>query len=410
VTKLFRDQAVAYKADRLLGDVNLAIPLRWQVIGYLMLSALVAAVIFVSWGSYSRVETVSGVVVPDKGIVLVTAARTGVITDILVKDDQWVARGQPIARIRSDDFVGAGQRTADAVEKGLREQSTQIGDQSASLERAGSADRKRLMAEAEGARGEIDMLVRQIAIQHTMVETAKEELDAAAPYVRRGFVSRHDVLERTDALLSRQQALKQLEQTLGAKRAALAQIVQTIDQNAARNASEIENLHVTRSEIDQRLIGNQASSGYVLAASVSGMVTAVTGRVGQALAAGTSIASLIPGGSILGAEVYVPPSAIGFLAPGQEVRLSADAYPFQQFGAITGRVIRAASAPVLRQDAQARQAPVYLVSVALDRPWVLAYGKRQPLIPGMSLTARIVTRKQSLIEWLFEPLFAVGKR
>jgi membrane fusion protein len=410
VSKLFRDRAVAYKADRLLGDVNLATPIGWQLIGYLMLVALIAAGMFFSLGSYSRVETVPGIVVPDKGVVSVTAARTGVLTDIFVKDGQWVERGEPIARIRSDEFIGGGERAADAVARGLGEQSAQILAQSESLGRAGDAERKRLLAEDEGARSEIAMLEPQIAIQQKMVRTAQEELEAATPYVKRGFVSRHDVLERTDALLTRQQALKQLQQSLAAKRAALAQISQSIDQNAARSASEIANLRAARSEVDQRRVGNEASSGYVLAASVSGMVTAVTGRVGQPLAADTSIASLIPQGSILRAEVYVAPNAIGFLTPGQDVRLSADAYPFQQFGTIKGHVVRAAAAPVLRQNEEAKQAPVYLVSVALDQPWVLAYGKRQPLIPGMSLSARIVTRKQSLIEWLFEPLFAVSKR
>ena len=34
----------------------------------------------------------------------------------------------------------------------------------------------------------------------------------------------------------------------------------------------------------------------------------------------------------------------------------------------------------------------------------------EELVPGMSLTARIVTENQSLIEWLFEPLFAVRNR
>jgi membrane fusion protein len=32
------------------------------------------------------------------------------------------------------------------------------------------------------------------------------------------------------------------------------------------------------------------------------------------------------------------------------------------------------------------------------------------LLSGMTLSARITTRKQSLLEWLFEPLYAVGRR
>jgi membrane fusion protein len=41
---------------------------------------------------------------------------------------------------------------------------------------------------------------------------------------------------------------------------------------------------------------------------------------------------------------------------------------------------------------------------------VAAFGRNEALIPGMTLSARIVTEKQSLLEWLFEPLYAVRQR
>jgi membrane fusion protein len=41
---------------------------------------------------------------------------------------------------------------------------------------------------------------------------------------------------------------------------------------------------------------------------------------------------------------------------------------------------------------------------------VVAFGRYQPLQPGMTLTARIVTEKRSLLRWLFEPIYAVRNR
>ena len=41
---------------------------------------------------------------------------------------------------------------------------------------------------------------------------------------------------------------------------------------------------------------------------------------------------------------------------------------------------------------------------------IAAYGRRYPLSTGMSLTARIVAEDQSLLQWLFEPLYAVRNR
>jgi membrane fusion protein len=50
------------------------------------------------------------------------------------------------------------------------------------------------------------------------------------------------------------------------------------------------------------------------------------------------------------------------------------------------------------------------VTVKLAQSWVMAFGRRQPLVPGMTLTARIITERQNLFQWLFEPLFAVQRR
>jgi membrane fusion protein len=54
--------------------------------------------------------------------------------------------------------------------------------------------------------------------------------------------------------------------------------------------------------------------------------------------------------------------------------------------------------------------PVYLVTASLSRPWVKAFGRRQPLLPGMTLAARIIAERESLFHWLFQPLFAVRNR
>ena len=82
----------------------------------------------------------------------------------------------------------------------------------------------------------------------------------------------------------------------------------------------------------------------------------------------------------------------------------------QRFGTIRGLVADIATMVVNRPTTGGGQVPVYLVTVEIPDAHVRAFGRRQPLLPGMTLTARIVTEKRSLLEWLFEPLFAVRNR
>jgi membrane fusion protein len=50
------------------------------------------------------------------------------------------------------------------------------------------------------------------------------------------------------------------------------------------------------------------------------------------------------------------------------------------------------------------------VTVAIERAAIDAYGRQEPLMSGMAVTARVVTGEQSLLQWLFEPLLAIQRR
>ncbi|CAM5428875.1 hypothetical protein RLIN73S_04377 [Rhodanobacter lindaniclasticus] len=52
--------------------------------------------------------------------------------------------------------------------------------------------------------------------------------------------------------------------------------------------------------------------------------------------------------------------------------------------------------------------PMYRVQVASDSQHVLAYGKQEPVKPGMALEADVLIDRRRLIEWVFEPLYGMA--
>jgi membrane fusion protein len=123
--------------------------------------------------------------------------------------------------------------------------------------------------------------------------------------------------------------------------------------------------------------------------------------------------SLIPGEGALEANLLVPSRAIGFIAPGDEVQLRYQAYPYQKFGHQRGTVKKISRSALTSGElgtlvGRAEQGePFYRVTVGLTNQDVMAYGRREPLKPGMLLEADIMGESRSLIEWVFEPLFSV---
>jgi membrane fusion protein len=53
--------------------------------------------------------------------------------------------------------------------------------------------------------------------------------------------------------------------------------------------------------------------------------------------------------------------------------------------------------------------PVFRVRVALPRDSIDAYGRSYALQPGMLLSADIVFDRRTLLQWLFDPLYAARK-
>jgi membrane fusion protein len=108
--------------------------------------------------------------------------------------------------------------------------------------------------------------------------------------------------------------------------------------------------------------------------------------------------------------LFVPTRAIGFVQPGQEVRILYEAFPYQQFGTYSGKVLKISQTILTKSDTFGPielKEPVYKITAALDRPDIDAYGRRIPLQADMLVRADIILEKRSLIRWLLDPLLSV---
>lgn len=54
--------------------------------------------------------------------------------------------------------------------------------------------------------------------------------------------------------------------------------------------------------------------------------------------------------------------------------------------------------------------PVFRVRVKLENEDISAYGELIPLRPGLLLSADVIFDRRSLIEWLLDPIYAVGSK
>jgi len=406
---LFRKEVLERRVNHLHGDINVAVPISWQIIGYLLLGALAVTIIFLASANYARVEAVGGAVTLDTGVAQIIPSRPGTITAIATTEGARVRAGQPLVHIRSGEYVGGGETAPERMKQALARQDARLAKQSASLLDASEAEQAGLAAQIAGLRSGIVSLETQIEEQQRLVDVAEDDYQRAQSLAAKGYMSKRDLATRETELVSRRQQLAQLGQARSQKLSDLAAAQRAIAQSSANAAAQIASTGSNRAQLAQQLAEIESAQGYTLVSPVDGIATGITARIGQA-AGQQPLMMVVPANAETRAELYVPSAAAGFLKVGQPVHLAVDAFPYQSFGTVDAQIKAISSAAIAKATDSGATVPVYLVTASIPHPWVMAFGKRQPLLPGMSLTARIVTRKQSLLEWLFEPLFAVRER
>ena len=407
---MFRSEVEGYQASRIEGAAFIAIPVSWTAVALFFATVLVVVIAFLATASYARVETVTGVIEPDKGVATITPTRSGVLIALPQNEGAAVAKGELLVEIRTEEDGAGILAPAQQVRQAIASQDANLASQIEALQAAALAQLGQISTQQSGLRLELDQIRSQIGLQEGLIKTAQTDLDRSREVAKRGFLSARDLQVREETLLVRQQALSQLRQSLSAKLSSRAELERTAAQVSAQSRAQVASLTAARAQVEQQAASSSGARAYAIRAPIAGTVTAVTAREGQAVTASTSLMAIIPDGAQLQAVLSVPSAAIGFVKVGQEVRIGVDAFPYERFGTVVGRVLSVAESPLSIRDTEGSGLSSYPVRVRLERKSVEAFGRMEPLIPGMTLTARIVTDRQSLLEWLFEPLFAVRRR
>jgi len=314
--------------------------------------------------------------------------------------------GQTLIAVEAQDFLATGQSASIQIIDALLQQKASVETQIAAARDESAADMRRLEAQIRGLDAEILLIDEQIILQESGVASAAADVEEIRSAVDRGIIVRRDLTARQQFHADAVQQMNQMLQSRSNRASAREEAQRSFELLNARSAEREAQLLARLQELDQNITANERLRAYVLRSPVAGTVSNLSVRVGATLSPETPVAAIIPEGSELEVELLVPSQAIGFVAEGQEVRLAIDTFPYERFGTVAGTIIDVARTASPTGDG----ALTYPVRVSLAQDYVTAFGQEQPLVSGMTLTARIVTRDQTLIQWLFEPFYALARR
>src|SRR4051794_2739136 len=333
--------------------------------------------------------------------------REGVVSDLYVGEGQHVSAGDPLFTVATPEVMADGEDVNAAKLASMRHQKEMLEGQIAAEQRTAAAERDRLEALIASTKAEIGDIHSQIEIQTERIRIAESLVSAARELLTRGYMSAVEGRRREDTLLEHKQNLVALRRQLAEKQNKLAETEHSLRELPTVTARKIQPLRDEIATIEQRRAEAKGRSSYVIRAPAAGQIAMLQVHKGKTVQPQQLQLEIVPENSALRAELLIPTRAAGFVQVGQEVRLLYDAFPYQNFGAYTGRLTELSNTVVTKADAAGPivpQEPAYKAVAVLDRPDVDANGRKMPLQAGMLLQAKIILDRRSLARWILDPL------
>lgn len=361
----------------------------------------------------------SGEIEPAGDVQKVQHLEGGIISEQLVQEGQRVRKGQILLKLDEGEIGSQQQQTATRITNltlEQRELRRSLGEVALNANqrtptRPGLEVSRAYQDVQEQKTKEIS---RQIGLAQQRIATMQDkrhkyleevallqkQTKAYESLDKTGAMSHNDVLEAQRRLASTATQLAELNGNIREATISMTELRAKLRMDSYEQLAKVTG---EKAEL-QSVLGRQEGelNRLQVRSPVDGIVKAYTVKtLGGVIAPGSVVAEVVPLGQRLEAFTRVHPKDIGNVRKGQRVELKVQAYDYSRYGSIPSRVDSISAGTF--QDEKTGE-PFYKVRVTLDRDYAGDIPGRNLLVPGMTLTADILTDRTNLLVYLLGPI------
>lgn len=411
-------------------------PLPRAVLG----TALALFAVALAWAALGKLDIVAvahGKLMPRSYLKIVQPAEAGIVSEILVQEGERVKAGQVL--IRMDTALAAADQKSLQLEYqrksiALRRMDAELGGypfaraqnepetlfrevhaQYLANRRSLEASVAQEQATREHAWQEMSAARETRLKLEQVIPHYRDQDEAYRKLVNKGFAGKLSATDKKRELIEKEQDLRIQTFIIAREEAAMAQSEKRITLIRNEYIKNLRNERETTSERVEKLrqeLAKQVHRGSLLElkAPQDGLVKDLaTHTVGTVAQPGSILMTLVPAADGLRAEVWLSNDDVGFVRPGQRVRVKLAAFPFQKYGMLDGKIEQVAADAVEQQENRGQpfktpQVLAYRTLVSLDTQRLLADGVAYPLTAGMQASAEIRLGERSVLEYLLSPV------
>jgi len=389
------------------------------------------AIVWASIGEMAIIATGQGKIITSERIKMIQPLESGVIRAILVKDGQFVRKGDVLIEL---DPTGS-EADREKLFQELTAAQTERARLSAlltknpaksyrppkdapgtlvELQRAyllsqmqqQKAERATLEGEISRSKAEIRTTSAGIHRLETKYGKVKQRIDANRRLFEKGVLPKLTFNEMEEEEFDVAGQLEVERQRLSESQASLRS---ARAQYAEKEAAFVRDIHAQRAEVQQRVKSiEQELVKAVERKRLQSLVAPVDGSVqqldvhtvGGVVTPAQPLMQIVPADSKIEVEIKILNKDIGFVLKDQKAEIKIESFPFTKYGTIDGEVRHVYGDAV--EDEQNGLA--YPARVSMARTTMLVGTKTVNLTPGMAVTVEIKTGKRRIIDYILAPL------
>lgn len=361
-----------------------------RALGWTLLGAFVFAGLFAVILRLPETVNCKFVLVPATGADPIQSPRQAVISRLAVGliEGKPVKAGEELFGLRSDEIRGwdTQYRTFEADVRN-REESLIKND-----------DAHKALLDIKAA--EIEQSKSEVGFRENHMKTSRDLVTRMEKLAGQGGVSEFDLVRARLDLAESEKDFSVAQRTM--QQVALDQQRMVTERARLRGEelAEIEKLKMRVGALKSDL-ENTTQSTLSVRSPYDGVVIALEQRtVGAVVQQGQVLCQLSPLDAKPRARILLTEAGLAKLSIGQRVRYFFDAFPYQRYGAVDGKLDWISPSTVASPDG-----PHFVASASLAKTSIAGGGgKGLPLRVGMRGEAHVVTGHRTLIEYAFEPI------
>lgn len=383
----------------------------WILIGFVFI-----IVVLVCSKVYTKSVTVQGRTISSKGVIKIYPNGAGVVLKILKREGQQVSVGEDIFIIEPTQLYPVALKAGtlplpEALIENLESRKSINVNRIEASRNAIKLLSENLIRQQQELAAQMELINKEIDEQKNFVARAQSEINRRNSLVMENFLSPASIKAFEDELATQRKAqliLARQKNEIEFQKTAITKQLQELQQKEELQANQYVQQNLM---LDAETADLKSKNRISLKSPVSGIVQNITCNAGDALRQ-SPLAMVLPDGAKIAGEILVSSRSIGFIKTGQSVRIRYHAFPYQKYGVFIGKVSDVATAPMeLSEDisAQSRLELFFKVMIEIEDQTLSIQERTIPLKPGMTFDIDIRTDTRLIVEWIFEPVFALKK-